>query len=400
MAEVWNVRVVGHSDLGGPGDGMHVQLKDGFAFVGHMGESGTSILDVRDPSDPRLVARIPAAANTHAHKVQVQGDLMVTNRELIPRRQPPNEAGLVVHDVSDPTRPREIGRWTCPGTGLHRMTWWSGPHVFASATGDDATDHYLAVLDLTDPSRPTEVARWWYPGQGIGETAGWDATWRVRLHHAIVRDGLAWCGWWDKGIVVLDVSDPGHPTLRGSLELDHATSRATHTVCPLPGRDVAVTTEERIPEGCVGVAPNARLVDISDPATPRVLATFPLPEGDWCARGGRFGPHNVHEPKPGSRIDGGIVYMTWFNAGLRVYDVADASRPVEIAAFVPDPPAGQAAAQSNDVMVSEDGLIFLTDRLSGGLHILELTAGAEAARAEARRAAGGEPAAPRSAAGA
>ena len=88
----------------------------------------------------------------------------------------------------------------------------------------------------------------------------------------------------------------------------------------------------------------------------------------------------MHEPKPGSLIDGDTVYMTWFNAGLRVYDVSDATRPTEIATYVPDPRPGQTAAQTNDVTVGPDGLIYITDRWDGGLHILELTAGAEAAR--------------------
>jgi hypothetical protein len=149
---------------------------------------------------------------------------------------------------------------------------------------------------------------------------------------------------------------------------------------------VAVTTEERIPTGCVGVEPTARTIDISDPARPRVIAEFPRPEGDFCERGGRFGPHNVHEPKPGTWVDGDTVAMTWFNAGLRVYDVSDATRPTEIAWYVPDPPPGQEAAQLNDVLISEDGLIFVTDRIAGGLHILELTGAASAARPRSQAA--------------
>ena len=290
MAERWNIRSVGWSDLDGFGDGMHVQLKDGYAFVGHMKEAGTSVLDVRDPSQPRVVARIPVAPNTHAHKVQIQGDLMITTRELIPRHSSPHEAGLAIYDVGDPTRPRQVGWWGCPGKGVHRMTWWDGPLAYLSATGHAASDHYLIVLDLSDPTRPRQVGEWWYPGQGNGEAHAWDESWRVRLHHAIVRDGVAWCGWWDQGVVALDVADPSRPVKIGQLALGHDMARATHTCCPLPGRDIAVTTEERIPEGCEGVPPNARLIDISEPSAPTVISTFPLPEGDWCAQGGRFGP--------------------------------------------------------------------------------------------------------------
>ncbi len=380
MPETWNVRSVGHSDLGGSGDGMHVQLKDGYAFVGHMGEAGTSILDVRDPSDPRFVGRIPAAPNTHAHKVQIQGDVMLTNRELMPRRSPPHEAGLAIHDVSDPRNPRQIAWWPCGGLGVHRMTWWDGPLAYVTAGHDDVEKQFLVILDLSDPASPSEIGRWWFAGQHREEARSWDDDWWVKLHHAIVRDGYAYCSYWDQGIVLLDVRDPAAPTLVSHLELGHDVARATHTVCPLPGRSIAVTTEERIPPGCVGVAPNARLLDIADPTAPRVLSTFPVPQGEYCDRGGRFGPHNVHEPKPGGLIDGSTVYMTYFNAGLRVFDVSDPLAPTEIAYYIPDPPRAQPATQLNDILVAPDGLIYVTDRLAGGLHILELTSGASAAR--------------------
>jgi hypothetical protein len=107
---------------------------------------------------------------------------------------------------------------------------------------------------------------------------------------------------------------------------------------------------------------------------------FPVPQGDFCDKGGRFGPHNVHEPKPGTLIDGDTVYLTYFNAGLRVFDVHDPSAPTEIAYYVPDPPAGQPTPQLNDVLVGPDGLIYVTDRLGGGLYILEMSAEAAAAR--------------------
>jgi hypothetical protein len=202
----------------------------------------------------------------------------------------------------------------------------------------------------------------------------------VKHHHAIVRDGLAYTAWWDKGIVILDIADPVRPRPVGRLELGHDVSRATHTACPLPGRDVLVSTEERWDDGCTGVSPNARLVDIADPARPVVTAALPVPDGDFCDRGGRFGPHNVHEGRPGSLRDGRTVYLTYFNAGLRVYDVTDASAPCEIAWYIPDPPPGRPTIQINDVLVGPDGLVYCTDRDAGGLYILELDGTAAAAR--------------------
>ena len=382
MAEAWNLRLVGHEPMGSEGDLMHVNLHDGHAFVGHMSDRGTSIVDVRDPRRPRLVGRIPSPPNTHGHKVQVVDDVLLVNRERIPGTSGRHVAGLDVFDVAQPTRPRHLAFWPCGGKGVHRMTYWEAPYAYVTAGADDVIDQFLVVLDLSSPDRPREIGRWSLAGMGVGQEAEreWPADARVKLHHAIVRDGLAYSAWWDEGLVILDVADPTRPACVGRLRFDHAESRASHTACPLPGRPIAVMTEERWDDGCAGVAPNARLVDVSDPTSPSVTAVLPVPEGDFCARGGRFGPHNVHEPRPGSLADGSTVYLTYFNAGLRVFDVTDAARPVEIAWYVPDAPPGQPAIQLNDVLVDADGLVYVTDRNAGGLYVLELTAGAQAAR--------------------
>ncbi|HYW88008.1 MAG TPA: hypothetical protein VFB50_09580, partial [Chloroflexota bacterium] len=95
--------------------------------------------------------------------------------------------------------------------------------------------------------------------------------------------------------------------------------------------------------------------------------------GDFCSRGGRFGPHNVHEMRPGSLIDPNTMYLTYFNAGLRVVDISDATQPREVAYFVPEAPPGRSSIQFNDVLVGSDGLVYVTDRYRGGLYILERT---------------------------
>ena len=69
------------------------------------------------------------------------------------------------------------------------------------------------------------------------------------------------------------------------------------------------------------------------------------------------------------------MFVTYFNAGLRVYDTGDPEEIREIAHFVPEPPAGQPAIQFNDVLVDRDENIFVTDRVRGGLYILRGTMG-------------------------
>jgi sugar lactone lactonase YvrE len=76
--------------------------------------------------------------------------------------------------------------------------------------------------------------------------------------------------------------------------------------------------------------------------------------------------------KPGTFIDPNLIFLTYFGGGLRVYDLTDPSSPVEVASLVPPPPEGRDSIQFNDVFVTEDGLIYVTDRHGDGLYILEM----------------------------
>ncbi len=387
-AEAWNLRLVGHTDLDGQGDAMHVNLKDGYAFVGHMGFSrvGTSIVDVSDPTRPRLAGRLHAPAGTHTHKVQIVGDTLLVNHERNPwgRDNSAWSAGVAIYDVSRPTSPRQIAFFPTPGKGVHRLTYWEAPYAYLAGTDTGYLDQFLIILDLSEPARPREAGRWWFPGQhqAGGEMPSWTPTdhhqpgprgeRRYALHHALVRGDRAYCGWWDAGLVILDVADKARPALVSHLDFGASASTATHTALPVPGRDLVVVTDEETVEECQSpIRKQVRVVDVWDERRPRVISTFPVPEGDFCARGGRFGPHNLHEMRPGTLVDPTTMYVTYFTAGLRVVDISDPTRPREVAYYVPEPPPGRRASQVNDVLVAADGLMYVTDRYAGGLYILE-----------------------------
>ncbi|HEX2404986.1 MAG TPA: hypothetical protein VHM29_09805, partial [Acidimicrobiia bacterium] len=102
-----------------------------------------------------------------------------------------------------------------------------------------------------------------------------------------------------------------------------------------------------------------------------VRSICPVPEGDFCDRGLRFGAHCLHENRPSSYRSQELIFVTYFNAGLRVYDTVDPDHPVEVAHWIPECPPNQAAAQINDVFVAEDHTVYVTDRVNGGVYILE-----------------------------
>jgi hypothetical protein len=79
-------------------------------------------------------------------------------------------------------------------------------------------------------------------------------------------------------------------------------------------------------------------------------------------------------PRPTSWHSDRIILGTFFNGGLRAYDIADPFRPTEIGAFVPAAPrnAPTGAIQLNDVFVDERQIVYAVDRHIGGLYTLEM----------------------------
>ncbi|HWL66316.1 MAG TPA: hypothetical protein VNP73_10120, partial [Actinomycetota bacterium] len=201
-----------------------------------------------------------------------------------------------------------------------------------------------------------------------GETPTWPEGKRFAAHHALLDGDIAYLGYGDAGLVVLDIADVGSPKKIGHLQWSPGGD--THTCLPLPGRKLVVATDEATSERCAEESHYVRVIDVSEPADPRVVSICPQPEGDYCERGMRFGPHNLHENRPGTYSSETIVFVTYFNAGLRVYDLSKAGAPTEIAFWEPATPAGQEAPQINDLLVDDDLNIFVTDRITGGLYVL------------------------------
>jgi hypothetical protein len=154
------------------------------------------------------------------------------------------------------------------------------------------------------------------------------------------------------------------------------------------GTEIVVANSESIAEYDSESLNYAVTVDVSDPSRPEIRGWLPTPKPSdgstpYAQRGGRFGPHNQHHPQGQKCLasDPKTVYLTYFNGGLRVYDISDPRNPTEVAYFVPaDPsvrrgpkPVGALVAQSEDVLVDRRGYIFLTDK-NHGIFVLRRTA--------------------------
>jgi hypothetical protein len=162
-------------------------------------------------------------------------------------------------------------------------------------------------------------------------------------------------------------------------------------------RDFVVVTSEETSNQCGGPRHLTYMVDVTEftiTATgatvshPQSQANFQVPEsdGEFCDRGGRFGPHSTQE-EFGPPFYQKVVFVAYFNAGVRAVDVRDPFNPQEVAFYIPattantdyrctndaDPTTCKIAIQTNNLATDDRGYIYIADRADTGVHILQLT---------------------------
>jgi len=371
MSQAVGLRQVGYFDC--PGGGQIV-VQDGFAYIGHMiAPAGTTVVDVRDPKNPKQVAHFEMPPETHSHKVRIGNGLMLTNHESLPRKPIPEgfKGGLGIYDLSTPGKPKRIGTWETEGSGVHRFDF-DGRYAYISPTVDGYIGNIVMILDFKDPTRPQEVGRWWLPGQwkAGGETPTWQGA-AHRCHHPLRRGDRLYTSYWHGGFVILNITDMAKPTMVSHFDWSPPFPWPTHTTLPLPyklqGRDIMLVADEDVLRSKPSYPSFLWLVDISDEKHPMPFSSFQIEEIDGSEQPEFTGCH-----QPSERVTGTEIPVAWFAYGLRVVDIKKPHAPAEVARYVPDPAPGCDRVQSNDVTTDENGLIYLLDRLRG-LHIVERT---------------------------
>jgi hypothetical protein len=248
------------------------------------------------------------------------------------------------------------------------------------------------IIDITDPSSPTEVGRWWVSGQHVADPkADRDALQAgVSLHGPpYVEGNRAYLPYGAAGLIILDISNPAHPTRVGQLDFSppFIGNIGAHSALPVSSRNLALVTSESIAEECQEPLNHTSVVDISNPERPTLLSTFPVPVpprgsrfDNFCEKGGRFGPHNFNQNphNPFVQRSDRLVYLTYFNAGLRIFDIADPRAPREVGWFIPPDPTKRIGTlprklvlQTEDVLVDARGYIYISNK-NQGLWILRL----------------------------
>jgi len=396
-----NMKLLSQHELqgfGGIGEGMGMQLaRDGRRILWLAHESAPknfTAVDVTDPKNPRVVVQTELPhAKVRSNSLDIVGDIMAVAYQTSATGLKP--AGFDLFDISTPEKPKLISHFDASGPnsrGVHAVWFVDGEYVHMASGAADfepthpADDQFYRIVDVRNPSKPAEVGRWWMPGTRVGDSAPPPARHPrfdsgFRAHNTNVfpqRPDRAYVGYISGGALILDISDKSRPKPVAHWRYSPPFTGFTHTVLPLFERNLLIVSDECTYNDGEDWPKLVWVVDASVETNPVPISTFPTPAFDaFARRGGRYGAHNLHEnlPVPGSWRSEDIIVGTFFNAGVRAFDVSNPWQPQELAYYVPGAPklSPAGAIQINDCYVDDRRLVYAVDRFSGGLYILEMT---------------------------
>jgi hypothetical protein len=362
--KTWNTELVGHlapPQNGGYGD---VWAHRGVAYLGSLRQAdcvpanGVWAIDLRDPAKPRTLASFAKFPGSDGEDVWVgsvstrafKGDLAAVGLQRC-SREDPGFAGLALYDVSDPAKPRELGRLaTGVASGVHELgvvqradgrvlALAAVPYSFNLSKGRQGD---LRIVDITDPRRPRELADWDIRRDGPADARSQLAARRdVFCHSAwpFAKGDKLFASFWSAGEQFLDISDPTAPRLVGQTPYRSEDGyRGAHSGWFNEDETLFIQNDEAMQ--AVGSGSRAswtyqRVFDTSSLERPKLLSTFAT-ESAVPGRDGRVatdGVYSVHN----AVIKGDLEYVSWYSDGVRVVDLANPRRPKEVAWFIPPP---------------------------------------------------------------
>jgi hypothetical protein len=396
-----NMKLLAHHTLngyGGMGEGMALQkARDGRRVLWLAHESAPknfTAVDVTEPRDPKVIVQTDLPhKDMRSNSLEVSGDLMAVAYQVSKYGLKP--AGFELFDISDPEKPRSVSFFDASGPhsrGCHQLWFVDGKTVHMSCSDPELKprnakdDQVYRIVDVSNPAKPVAVGRWHLPGTMDGDSEPppqrlapqFDAGFRA--HNTNVypeRPDRCYLGYLDGGIMILDIADRSRPKLVSRWSNSPPYNGFSHTVLPLFGRGLLVVTDESIQDDGKDWPKLVWLLDARDEKNLVSIGTLPVAGVKRLLhKGGRCGAHNVHEnpPTSGAWRSESIVLGTFFNAGLRAYDISDPFEPREVGYFVPPAPEGSTVGtvQINDVFVDDRGIAFCVDRHAGGVYVLEM----------------------------
>lgn len=340
--------VVGHHDLGARGMNAALAIAGDTVYVGSRIDTGsTAILDISDPRQPTLVGEIAGSEGMSSRELRAVPEsnlLVILSLRCSPDLHGCSAGGALaeaieLYDNTDRRSPVLVDRFRIASPfGIPK-----GPHEMYLRHDEAGTRLFIAsppllldVLDVTDPAAPVLVKTW----NPMTQLQGTDDI----LHSVSVSlDGTKlFLSHQLGGLYIADASAFPELTMitQGANALDFTPpgTSGPHSAVEVPGRDLLVVTEEVYPPPYGTGCPwgGMRLVDVADPARPIELSALHLPEQDpaLCATDSF---DRITFTAHNATATPGLALITWHAAGLQAIDIRDPAAPFVLGEFRPEP---------------------------------------------------------------
>lgn len=401
-------------------------------------QNGMSVLDITDPASPQLLVHFPPtsaeASGTQHVQVCDGADLPDGDAAKTYLARTDGNLGYEVLDVTDPAAPSLVARVGDTGVSprpdsqrgakeTHKLFWdcESGIGYFNGTADGWRVTRVLQVFDLGNPANPRHIRDFGLDGMQPGAEGPWPERGIAGLHQPFAYGNRVFLGIESGEDGVMQIVDrdkllagdpavdrPLAPTTENLIypeiaRVDMPSYWGAHTMKPiydfpiadyqndqsLPSRDILIVPSEATGMACRGPRDVVFIVDMTDEAKPIVISTYQADAtpGNFCARGGRFGPHSINDAYHPA-FDKTMMVVAYFSGGIRAVDIRNPFRPVEVGYYVPEVNDTTAETcfnvgggerrcdvviQTNNVDLDSRGYIFGVDRAGAGLHIVELT---------------------------
>ena len=356
------------------------------AYVDNGGrETGTRVIDMADPAKPVLVRHLTSPAMQSPHEsLQLHAGRGLLIAVMGTFTTAP---GFVdIYDVTkDCTNPTLITSSPMGLQGHESGLSPDGRTVWATSLVDGG----VTAVDIADPTTPRLLWHGRYNSHGLSISPDGNHAYLAVQPAAFllpkgnaVRDLTG-----PVGLIVLDVSDIQERkpvpavTEVGRLEWSTAAVPQNSFSMTVKGRPYLVEFDEfrDFSSGSVGAA---RILDSSDPANLEPVSDLRLEvnqaehydqvKGDPNATS-KTGGYTAHYCSAPSFADPGIVACSFIKSGLRVFDVRNPKRPVEVAYYnAPQSPGRDASALTAPAFVPERREIWYADG-NLGFHVVRLS---------------------------
>ncbi len=369
-----NLELVGQLPLG-PGFNAGIWVHGNAAYVGTWGSAancpalGVKIVDISDPASPRLVGRAASYPNTSTEAMVVRrlensrfrGDLLAVGLQSCRDTQAARR-GVELLDVSDPGNPRALGFFDTgnESRGVHELD------LVVRADGRAflllATLARFRMVEVTDPANPRQISEW-----NIGDRLGETPSSNKFVHSAVASaDGtMAFLSYWDAGVILLDISEPANLRYLGRTGFGPNEEGNVHSVSVSRDRRTLLTADEILDPGNWGYL---RVFDISDASLPRQIGRY---FGANARNATDSGTYTIRSPL----VSGDLGYLSWYSDGVRVVDLMNRRRPLEVGFYVPpdnvDPyGAFPSKAEVWGVALHSERNLILASDINFGLYLL------------------------------